>query len=61
MQGHLSRVKRAFPAHVDACDNVIKACTDAIDSLMTEMELQNEEIAEGVKRLQEEEAVKRRE
>jgi hypothetical protein len=61
LQGRLSRVKRAYPAHVDACDSVLKACTDAVDHLMSEMERQNEEIAAEARRMEEEEEAKRRE
>jgi hypothetical protein len=54
-------VKRAFPSHVEACDIVMKACTDAVDALMTEMAQQHADIAEEARRMEEEEAAKRRE
>lgn len=54
-------MKRAFPSHVEACDIVMKACTDAVDALMTEMAQQHADIAEEDRRMEEEEAAKRRE
>lgn len=54
-------MKRAFPSHVEACDIVMKACTDAVDALMTEMAQQHADIAEEARRMEEEEAAKRRE
>lgn len=39
----------------------MKACTDAVDALMTEMAQQHADIAEEARRMEEEEAAKRRE
>lgn len=54
-------MKRAFLSHVEACDAVMKACTDAVDTLMSELAQQHADIAEEARCIEEEEAVKQRE
>ena len=46
--------------HFKTCDVVLKACTNAIDGLMAEMELQHNDIAEEAKHMREEEEEKHR-